>query len=198
LHERSAQRTILSSSKTKKEVAMRKFKALTGILIILLMVLLLSSSISAAGPEAQWVKFFYYDLRGGWAEGPHTYQFDVTWTEPSPGSTVSQGEFTVSADAPVYAGRVLLRSFYELAIVTGGCEQIDVIHPDQLTRFHIGWLTDEPMTRKEAQAHFESMTVTATADGGPSVELRPYGLYRWTEVTENAMDRVICHWTMKR
>jgi hypothetical protein len=178
---------------------MRRFKSLAGILIILLMVLLFSSSISAAGPEAHWLKFFYYDLpAGAWAEGPHTYQFDVIWTEPSPGSTVSEGEFTVSADAPVYGGRVLLRSFYELAFGPPNCEQVDVIHPDQLTRFHIGWRTDEPMTYQEAQAHFKSMTVTATADGGPSVPLRGFHLmrYHW-QGREDITDKLICLWTIR-
>jgi hypothetical protein len=179
---------------------MRRFKTLASILIVLLLLLLLSSSISAAGPDAPWLTYFYYDFPPGtWAEGSHTYQFEFTWTQPTPGSHLTQqGEFTVSADAPLYPGRVLLRSFYELAFAAPDCARIDTVNPDQPTRFHIGWLTDEPMTASEARAHFESMSVTAVADGQPSVEMQPTAIMRWTEERSNALDRVICGWTMRR
>ena len=143
---------------------------------------------------------FYYDLQGGaWSEGTHTYHFEYTWTEPTPGSSLSQqGEFDVSGDAPLYPGRILLRSFYELAFAAPACEQIDTIHPSQPTRLHIGWRTDEPMTSSEAQAHFESMSVVAIVDGGPPVELWPSAIMRWTEARAGAIDRYICGWTMRR
>jgi hypothetical protein len=179
---------------------MRKFKILASTMFFLLMMLLLGSSISAAGPEAQWLTYFYYDLPPGtWAEGSHTYQFEITWMQPAPGSVLTQqGEFAVSADAPLYPGRVLLRSFYELAFVAPDCAWIDTVNPNQPTRFHIGWLTDEPMTSGEARAHLESMSVTTVTDGQPPVELRPTAIMRWTEQKNNALDRYICGWTMRR
>jgi hypothetical protein len=93
---------------------------------------------------------------------------------------------------------VLLRSFYELALDPPGCQQIDVIHPDQPTRFHIGWRTDEPMTPTEALAHLRSMSVTAAWDGESSVELERAAIYRWTETREKSMDRYLCSWTTRR
>lgn len=179
---------------------MKKFRPLSSILIILLLVLILSSSISAAGPEAQWVAMFYSDIPAGtWAEGTHTYSFEFTWTEPSPGFAVSApGEFTVSADAPIYDGYVLLRSFYELAYVPPGCQWVDVIHPDQPTRFQIGWRTDDPMTPPEALAHLRSMSVTAVWGDGSSVALDQASIFRWSEKREEGLDRYLCAWTTRR
>jgi hypothetical protein len=92
---------------------------------------------------------------------------------------------------------VLARGFFELARIPGPggrqCQPIDVLHPDQPTRFHIGWLTDEEMTHREARAHFESMTVTVAWDGGSPVEMERH------EITPSnkSWPKKVCSWTMR-
>jgi hypothetical protein len=177
---------------------MRKYGLLARILVVLMVTLLLGGISSAGGPERHWVAAFTYDVpSSAWAEGDHTYSYAFTWTEPSPGSSVTSHQFTVSSEAPLYRGYVLARGFFELARIPGPggeqCGQIEALHPDQPTRFHIGWVTDEEMTYREARAHFESITVTVTWDGGSPVEMERH------EITplNKSWAKKVCSWTMR-
>jgi hypothetical protein len=178
---------------------MLKYVMRISILVVAMITLLLTGMSSAAGPERLWVAAFTYDVPGGpWTEGIHTYRYEFTWTEPTPGSSVFPAEFAVSADAGLYPGFVLARGFYELARMPGPggeqCAQIEALHPDQPTRSHIGWRTDEPMTYREARAHFESMTVTVVWDDGSPVplvrhEIRP---------SNESVSKNTCSWTVRQ
>jgi hypothetical protein len=144
------------------------------------------------------VAAFTYDVpSGAWAEGIHPYRFEFAYTEPDSGSGVFSAVFAVSADAPLYRGFVLARGFHELARIPGPggeqCAQIDVLHPDQPTRFHFGWVTDWEMTYREARAHFESMTVTVAWDDGDPVEMVRHEI----KPLNKSWAKSKCSWTMR-
>jgi hypothetical protein len=192
-----AERQLLCLT-SKKEVTMRKYALPVSILVIVMVTLLVGNVSSAGGPERLWVVAFTQDVPSGpWAEGTHTYSYAFTWTEPTPGSSVSSHQFIVSSDAPLYRGFVLARGFYELARIPGPggeqCAQIDELHPDQPTRFHIGWLTDWEMTYREARAHFESMTVTVAWDGGDPVEMERHEI----KPSNKSWAKNVCSWTVR-
>lgn len=141
-----------------------------------------SSYTPLPGPVPQaarlWVAAYTYDLpAGSWSEDFHPYHFEFEWSAPEPGSWAGQGgELFVSAEAPLYEGAVLLRGPMELGRVVsrGGpsCEEVEAVHPDQPTRFLVGWLPDfGEMTYPQARAHFESLTARVVWDDGPSAEL---------------------------
>lgn len=83
-----------------------------------------------------WISAFTYDA-GTWGEGSHTYQF---WAEGVPSG--EERSLDVSIDNPLYQGLVLIRPETLRAETPDGCANIDVIHPDQQTRFHVGWTFD--------------------------------------------------------
>jgi hypothetical protein len=146
-------------------------------------------------PTMQWIAAFTYDLPpGSWADGVHPYHFEFEWTSPKTGSFSGQeGELFVSNEAQLYDGYVLLRGPEELRRVVnpGGpvCEAVEAVHPDQPTRFLIGWLPGGEMTYPEALAHFESITARVVWDDGTAAdliqhEIRPFSfedLDKWID-----------------
>jgi predicted GH43/DUF377 family glycosyl hydrolase len=95
------------------------------------------ASFSPEGQAARtWVSAYTYDA-GVWDAGTHTYQF---WAEGVPSG--EERSFDVSTDNPLYPGLVLIRPGTLRAETPDGCANIDVIHPDQQTRFHVGWTFD--------------------------------------------------------
>jgi Tol biopolymer transport system component/regulation of enolase protein 1 (concanavalin A-like superfamily) len=139
------------------------------------------ASFSPEGQAArQWGAAFTYDY-GTWTEGVHSYYFEDTYSVPEPGGeTTPVIPFSVSDDAPQYDGYVLLRGLALRAFVDGACPAIDpVLHPDQNTRFHYGWMTG-PMTYEEALTHFDSMTVKAYWNDGMSAVLGRHEIFPWT------------------
>jgi hypothetical protein len=109
--------------------------------------------------------------------------------------------FNVSSAAAIYPGTALLRTFQEMVRDPSAsglvCMTLDpaVLHPDQPTRFHIGWLTDEPVTRNEAMLIFENLTVTATWDDvhSTTLELQEILPYKSADKSE----RMKCRWTVR-
>ena len=127
-----------------------------------------------------WMGAFTAELPAGyWQEGNHNYHFDMGYSVPQPGSGKKSGSnigFAVQSpppeggEPPLYGGYVLLRPEGLRAPLGGDCPLISSIRPEQATRFVWGWLTDFPMTRKEAEAHFMSIDVTAYWDEGGAGE----------------------------
>jgi len=159
----------------------------------------------STGPEGFWVTGFTYDVPNGtWVEGANTYHYEFEWTEPTSGFREGVPVvFTVSSDAPLYPGFVLLRVVYLNALIPDGhglrCEPIlsFTIHPDQATRFVVGWVNDEPMTSRESRAHIESMTATAVWDDGSVVApLVAHHTFRQTEQSP-AWPRYVCSWAVR-
>lgn len=146
--------------------------------IIVLIGLLLASTSAAKGPEKIWVVEFTHDVPDGfWTEGDHSYWYEVSWTYPDPDGypripwedEADPYVFTVDKEAPLYPGRALIRFGYGVVRMPAPgthCEDLAplVLHPDQPTRFHLGWPADWAMTYPEAKAHFASMTVTVHWD----------------------------------
>jgi hypothetical protein len=121
-------------------------------------------------PEEQWVWAYTYDLpAGSWSEGEHSYAFEMT--SAAGGGTAGPRGFTVSSQAGLYEGSVLLDPWSSQARSGETCAAIDSIHPDQPTRFRWGWLTDEPLTYDDAVALYESMQVFVSWDSGAAVEM---------------------------
>jgi hypothetical protein len=121
-----------------------------------------------------WVGMYVYDLSGGtWSQGNHTYHFEHSYSEPFGGGGASEPIAMVisstlpdGSDTPEYGGYVLLQYWAQRAWTGDTCEPIDVIHPDQPTRFVWGWMTDSSMSWEEALAHFDSFSVTAYWEDG--------------------------------
>jgi hypothetical protein len=91
--------------------------------------------------------------------------------------------FNVSDTAPSYDGYVLLRGLALRANIDGACPVIDppMIRPDQLSRFHTGYITDYPMTYQGAQAFFNSLTAKVVWDAGEPVGLLPHEIIPYRE-----------------
>jgi hypothetical protein len=127
--------------------------------------------------EQLWAWAFTYDAPvGTWTAEEHTYYFEQTHTEPTPGGGSSTPvTFMVDGSASTYDGLVLLRAFSVTARSGETCVALDprVLHPDEQTRFVFGWVTDYPMTYSQAVAQFVSMRVWARWDGGAGVEMTP-------------------------
>ncbi len=143
------------------------------------------ASFSPAGQGTRtWVAAYTSDPPvGAWSEGDHSYHFEAEWSGGS--ETTQDILFNVSNDAPPYDGFTLLRPGAVRARVDGECPAIDAIRPDQLTRFHVGYLSFE-VTYQEAQAFFDSLTARAVWDDGMSAELarheiRPYSPDDWPQ-----------------
>jgi Tol biopolymer transport system component/regulation of enolase protein 1 (concanavalin A-like superfamily) len=97
------------------------------------------ASFSPSGQAPRhWARPHTYDFPGGtWMEGDHQYHI-----QDNHGGVGPDVPFTVSLDAPSYEGFVLLRPRALIANTMEGCQWVDVIHPDQPTRAHSGWVTD--------------------------------------------------------
>ncbi len=158
------------------------------------------------GNAGYWVTYFTADLPGGyWAEGEYGsfYDWYADWSFPEPGWWgppfqawfPNAGTFTVSSEAPLYHGFVLIRvsGIYALSSSPPGplgpqCQQITSFNPAQPTRLMVGWYLDdprtevnEPVTAAFARAHMMSMTSAATPVGGTTMlmqrhETTPYDL----------------------
>lgn len=131
------------------------------------------------GDARIWIAAFTYDVPAGtWSLGTHTYHFEFNL--PEPGSS-NDATFTVSNDAPLYNGFVLLRPLiYGIEARLGNeCANVDAVNPEQPTRFLAGFLTDTPVNYQEAQAFFQDFRATVLWDDGNSAalvqhEVRPY------------------------
>jgi hypothetical protein len=125
-----------------------------------------------------WVAAYTYDY-GTWPAGDHSYHFDATWTGGS--EITDEIYFNVSDEAELYEGLALLRPGAVRAGVD--CPAVDAIHPDQLTRFLAGYVTDQVMTYEEAVTFFENLTAEAVWDGSMSAELAPHEIipFRWDD-----------------
>lgn len=128
-----------------------------------------------------WVSAYTYDY-GTWVAGDHRYHFEATWTGGS--EITDEIYFNVSDEAELYDGFALLRP----GAVRAGtdCPAVGAIHPDQLTRFLAGYVTDQAMTYEEAMTFFESLTAEAVWDGGTSAdlirhEILPFRLDDWLQ-----------------
>ena len=151
-----------------------------------------------------WIVAYTYDTPAGfWEEGMHAYQFELDWTIPEPGGFAGQaGEFFVSNDASLYEGNVLLRgpSTLHRVIVPGGavCEDIDSFHPDQPTRFLVGWIPDYEMTYADARAYFDSISARVVWDDGESAELVPHELRPFSFESVDVWLKYACTFTMRK
>jgi hypothetical protein len=134
------------------------------------------------------VAAFTYDLsEGAWKERPHTYIFDVVYSVPEPGgrNIIGMMPLTVSSDAPVYDGYVLLGQGQQpMALTEYGGQEVDAINPAQPTRFLLKWDFWLLMTHDEAVAHFESITASVIWDGdtGGTGHLQRHELLQSDEV----------------
>jgi hypothetical protein len=119
-----------------------------------------ASELRPAEIWGQWVGIYMHELPGGsWEEGEHSYYFgDNQGREGDPLS------FSVSIEAPLYDGYVLIRPGAVWAFCGEGCEVIEEFHPSQATRFHAGWPTPEAMTYDEAVAHFSGLVTWVVWD----------------------------------
>ncbi len=139
-----------------------------------------------------WGAAFIGDVRT-WNPGEHSYHMQFAYTLPEMGGGVTEEiSFTVSDDAPGYAGFVLLRPHALRARVGEECPVIDLINPDQPARFHFAWVTDDAITYSEAQAFFGSMTVSAYWDEGMSEDLIRQDVFSWPSVD---WEQYICLFT---
>jgi hypothetical protein len=174
-------------------------KSVWRIAVCLLAVLLLSSSPLAADSRTHWVAEYTYDLPIGmtWEEGPHTYMWRFTWSNPDPQEWEWEWHFSVSNAEPLYDGFAVLRMVTVLVRIPPeegtGCTTVDQIHPNQPTRFHIANSTGKPMTRQEAIAFFSGFTATVSWDGGEPVLLRLNPLKRSQTLD---VQRRWCLWTL--
>lgn len=121
-------------------------------------------------PEAQaardWLTTYTYDLPPGyWDEGTHTYHFEFD------GESTDELSFDSSSAEPFYSDFVLLRGAVLRGRVNGGCSDINAIHPDQQTRFHIGFVSGLDRTYSEAVADNNDFIVKVTWDGREPVDL---------------------------
>jgi hypothetical protein len=120
-----------------------------------------------------WVGLYTHDLQLYWSQGDYTYYFAHSYSAPFDGGGASDSiGMTISSTlpdgspTPPYPGEVLLQYWAQQAWTGAACEPVDVIHPDQPTRFVWGWMTDTSMPWEEALAHFDSLSVTAYWESG--------------------------------
>lgn len=127
------------------------------------------SSFSPAGQAPRnWGGIYTRDLPAGfWSEGKHTYFYRYDF-EPGISEELT---FNVSEQAQLYDGLVLLRPRFQWARVDEGCDMVEMIHPNQQTQFHFGWVTDDVMIYQEALAFFENLRPVAAWDEGLSMAL---------------------------
>jgi len=132
---------------------------------ILSILLILGTTSLAEGLARNWWTEFTSDVFTWPDEGLYTYTY-----KDQGGGTVSY-TVEVTQDAPEYQGTVLLRP-WSIRIRSDepglSCMEADPprIRPDQPARFHIAWLTDEPMSHQDAEALFDTLSYTVSWDGG--------------------------------
>ena len=137
-----------------------------------------SSNIAYASfsPEGQaprtWVAAYTYDA-GTWESGTHTYQF---WTDGAPNG--EEFSFEVSADNPLYPGLALIRPETLRTDTSEGCANIDSIHPDQQTRFHIGWTFDGVFG--DAQVYYENFLAQVRWDASEPATMQRHEIFPLT------------------
>ncbi len=119
-----------------------------------------------------WVSAFTYDA-GTWDEGSHTYQF---WIEGTPAG--EERSLNVSIDNPLYPGLVLIRPGTIRAETPDGCANIEVIHPDQHTRFHVGWTFDGIYA--DAVAYYENLNAQIRWDSWEPVDMLMHEIFPFT------------------
>jgi len=110
--------------------------------------------------EDLWSAVFTYEPpEGVWTSGEYVFKFDVKYSVPGSGENIIGMMFlTVSEDAPLYDGYVLLGPWQRpLARTQEGCSPVDSINPAQRTRFSLPWDFWIPMTQDEAVDHFNSI-----------------------------------------
>ena len=133
-----------------------------------------------APPEAeQWIWAYTLDAPA-WAEGAHTYSFEMI--SDAGGGPGGEREFIVNFEAELYDDFVLLDPWSSTARIEDGCETIELVDPEQATRFRWGWLTDDPLTYDEVLALYESMQVWVAWDDGDPVEMERRDLLQADEV----------------
>ena len=175
---------------------MYKKKMLLSILAVILVTLIVSTPGSAVEDIAPWKTCFTYDVPGGtWAEGFHSYHFRTRFAGEDIIYDWAFGEITVSRDAPLYTGHVLLRGRSEMAWIPERgnltqCTDVDAIHPDQPTRFLMCWVGGDS-TYAEAQESYDGMLQVAVWDDVTSFHMvRQEILPQWPE-------NYICSWTQR-
>lgn len=115
----------------------------------------------------QWTLDFHYDFPAGpWTEGPHFYEFILNGGDPL------RRDFDASFGEPLYPGFAVLRPFQIRAFSeeAGGCTSLFALHPDQPSRFQIGYV-EGPMTYAEAVAVYAGLNVTISWDGSEAVPM---------------------------
>jgi hypothetical protein len=131
------------------------------------------ASFSPNGQAARtWVAAYTYDA-GTWDEGSHTYQF---WAEGAPSG--EERSFDVSAANPLYDGMVLIRPGTLRARTPEGCMNIDVIHPDQQTLFHVGWTVDGVYA--DAMAYFANLNAQVRWDAEVPMNMLQHAIIPFT------------------
>jgi Tol biopolymer transport system component len=126
-----------------------------------------SFSPSGQAPRV-WVTPYTYDFpEGAWTEGEHQYRI-----KDSLGNVGPYVPFSVTPEAPIYDGSVLLRGWSPVAWTGESCEWIGEIYPDQPTRAHSGW-TSPPLSHGDALAHFDGLSAWIVPDGGEAIPLAP-------------------------
>lgn len=113
-----------------------------------------------------WVSAFVHDY-GTWTVGDHAYHFEATWS--GGGETTEEIGFSVSSEADLYPAYALLRP--GAVRVSPDCQDVGMLHPDQQTRFLVGYLSEGELTYAEAQAFFEALEARAVWDEGESAQL---------------------------
>lgn len=137
-----------------------------------------SSTVAYASfsPEGQaprtWVAAYTYNA-GTWEPGTHTYQF---WTDGDPYG--EEFSFEVSADNPLYPGLALIRPETLRAESSEGCANIDSIHPDQQTRFHIGWIFEGVFG--DAQVYYENLLAQVRWDASEPATMQRHEIFPLT------------------
>lgn len=137
-------------------------------------------------PLETWIAVYTYDY-GKWEPGSHGYYLGDNW-----GHQGNPVLFGVSADVPLYDGYALLRGMMMWAQTSEGCQVIDAINPDQLTRFHSGWPVDYPMTYEQAVEYFDTLAPWVVVDDGAPVELE---LYRIVPFSTDTWQEYFCTFT---
>ena len=130
---------------------------------VLLGLLLIGSTSLAEAPGKDWWTEFTSDVFTISEEGFYEYRYT--------GEGVGTLSYTVEVteDALLYPGTALLRP-WSVRVRTDepglNCANLETprIRPGQPVRFHIAWVTDEPMSRRAADALFDTLSYTVSWD----------------------------------
>lgn len=124
------------------------------------------ASFSPHGQAARtWVAAFTYDLPAGyWTEGIHTYHFEAAGQDNTPDLS-----FEVGSDKYLYDGTVLLRPWSVIGRTGEECLYIDAIHPNQTTKFYVGWTAEGAYS--DALTYYENLMAKVAWDDNQPVDL---------------------------